>query len=80
MSVKRLVPLNAVELSADPVTARRGDIYYNTTSSQLKIYDGTAWFALQVGLADHLHTYDGAIYSVGSTTYPLNPVIDGGTP
>jgi len=80
MSVKRLVPLNAVELSSDPATGRIGDIYYNTVSQKLKVYSGTAWIELQTGLADHLHTYDGAIYSVGSTTYPLDPIIDGGTP
>jgi hypothetical protein len=80
MSVKRLVPLNAAELAADPITGRRGDIYYNTTSLELRVYDGTSWIAVPMNLADHLHTYDGAIYSVGSTTYPMNPVIDGGTP
>jgi hypothetical protein len=80
MSVKRLVPLNAAELAADPITGRRGDIYYNTTSLELRVYDGTSWIAVPMNLADHLHTYDGAIYSVGNITYPMNPVIDGGTP
>ncbi|NDB59457.1 hypothetical protein EB001_13550 [bacterium] len=80
MSVKRLVPLNAAELSSNPSSGRIGDIYYNTTSSELRIYNGTEWIAVQTGLTDHLHTYDGAIYSVGSITYPINPVIDGGTP
>jgi hypothetical protein len=80
MSVKRLVPLNAVELSTDPTGARRGDIYYNTTAAELRVYDGTTWTPIAVGLADHLHTYDGGIYSVGNITYPMDPVIDGGTP
>jgi hypothetical protein len=80
MSVKRLVPLNAVELSTDPTGARRGDIYYNTTEAELRVYDGTTWTPIADGLADHLHTYDGAIYSVGNITYPMDPVIDGGTP
>lgn len=80
MSVKRLVPLNAVELSSDPLTGRVGDIYYNTTLNELRVYDGTQWISTKANLADHLHTYDGDIYSVGSTTYPLDPIIDGGTP
>jgi hypothetical protein len=79
MSVKRLVPLNAVELSTDPANARRGDIYYNTAVDELRVYDGTSWSPI-MGLADHIHTYDGDIYSVGSVTYPMDPVIDGGTP
>ena len=79
MSVKRLVPLNAVELSTDPINARRGDIYYNTAVDELRVYDGLSWTPIS-GLADHLHTYDGAIYSVGNITYPMDPVIDGGTP
>lgn len=80
MSVKRLVPLNAVELNTDPVNARRGDIYYNTIAEELRVYDGTTWTSVSAGLVDHIHTYDGAIYSVGGTTYPLDPIIDGGTP
>jgi hypothetical protein len=79
MSIKRLVPLNAVELSTDPANARVGDIYYNTVAEELRVYNGTTWTQV-FGLADHLHTYDGAIYSVGGTTYPVDPVIDGGTP
>lgn len=80
MSIKRLVPLNAVELSTNPTGARRGDIYYNTTATELRVYDGTTWTPIAGELADHLHTYDGAIYSVGNITYPMDPVIDGGTP
>lgn len=80
MSVKRLVPLNAVELATDPATGRRGDIYYNTTDLELRVYDGSSWVQIPMNLIDHIHTYDGGIYSVGNITYPMNPVIDGGTP
>jgi len=80
MSIKRLVPLNALELSTNPTNARRGDIYYNTAVDELRVYDGTTWTPVSGELADHLHTYDGAIYSVGNITYPMDPVIDGGTP
>ena len=43
MSVKRLVPLHAVALEDNPVSARIGDIYYNTEDEELRFYDGTNW-------------------------------------
>jgi len=36
MSVKRLVPLHAVVLEDNPVSARIGDIYYNSISEELR--------------------------------------------
>lgn len=83
MSVQRLVPLHAIALSSDPATGRIGDIYFNTTDNKLKFYNGSAWeFAGGVitGLLDHVHTYDGAVYSVESTQIPNPGIIDGGTP
>ena len=38
MSIKRLVPLNALELTTNPTNARRGDIYYNTVVDELRVY------------------------------------------
>lgn len=46
MSIKRLVPLNTVSLTADPSNAVAGDIYYNSTSSQLRYFNGTSWVIL----------------------------------
>ncbi len=84
MSVKRLVPLHAVALEDDPVSARIGDIYYNTISEELRFYDGTQWNPVGsgavTGLLDHVHTYDGALFSVDSVEVPSSGVIDGGTP
>lgn len=80
MSVKRLVALNAVTLSSDPASPRLGDIYFNTVVSQLKYYDGTTWIIIPAGLLNHVHTYDGAIFSVDSYTVPDAGIIDGGTP
>jgi len=83
MSVKRLVPLHAVALEDNPVSARIGDIYYNTVSEELRYFDGTDWNPVGsgaiTGLLDHIHTYDGAIFSVESTEVPASGVIDGGT-
>jgi len=70
MSVKRLVPLHAVALDTDPSGARIGDIYYNTTA----IGAGAI-----TGLLDHIHTYDGDVFSVEATEVPASGTVDGGT-
>jgi len=84
VSVKRLVPLHAVALEDDPVSARIGDIYYNTISEELRFYDGTQWNPVNsgavTGLLDHVHTYDGSLFSVDSVEIPASGVVDGGTP
>lgn len=84
MSVKRLVPLHAVALESDPTSGRIGDIYYNTTDEELRFYDGTNWNPVGsgaiTGLLDHIHTYDGAVYSVEGTEVAASGTIDGGTP
>jgi hypothetical protein len=85
MSVKRLVPLNAVELLTDPAPGRVGDIYYNTTASELRVWSGTAWVAVgsageQYTLENHIHTYDGDIHTVYAGNYnPALTIFDGGT-
>jgi len=84
MSVKRLVPLHAVALATDPANSRIGDLYYNTSENALKYYDGTAWNLVGggaiTGLLDHVHTYDGQIFSVSANTVGSTGTLDGGTP
>jgi hypothetical protein len=84
MSVKRLVPLHAVALATDPANSRIGDLYYNTVENALKYYDGTAWNLVGggaiTGLLDHVHTYDGQIFSVSANTVGSTGTLDGGTP
>jgi hypothetical protein len=83
VSVKRLVPLHAVALAIDPSGARIGDIYYNTEDEELRFYDGTNWNPVGsgaiTGLLDHIHTYDGAVFSVETTEVPAPGTVDGGT-
>jgi len=83
MSVKRLVPLHAVALDDNPANARIGDIYYNTVAEELRYFDGADWNPVGAGtvtgLLDHVHTYDGDIYSVEGNTVPNPGIIDGGT-
>jgi len=84
MSVKRLVPLHAVSLESDPASGRIGDIYYNNISQELRYFDGDIWNPISggaiTGLLDHVHTYDGAIYSVDSVQIPASGNVDGGYP
>jgi hypothetical protein len=85
MSVKRLVPLNAAELTSDPGTGRAGDIYYNTVAQELRVFSGTSWIAVgssgpQYLLENHVHTYDGDIHTVYAGAYnPQITIFDGGT-
>ena len=84
MSVKRLVPLHAVALATDPAVARMGDVYYNTVDEELKFHDGALWHSVGggviTGLLDHVHTYDGQIFSVSANTVASDGTLDGGTP
>jgi hypothetical protein len=84
MSVKRLVPLHAVALESDPVEARMGDVYYNTADEELKFHDGTEWHSVGggaiTGLLDHVHTYDGNVFSVSESTVGSTGTLDGGNP
>lgn len=82
MSVKRLVPLHAVALPSNPTEGRIGDLYYNTESQELRFYDGADWNPVGsgtiTGLLDHIHTYDGTIYSVEAYQVPSPGILDGG--
>lgn len=84
MSVKRLVPLHAVALEDDPASGRIGDLYFNTTESELRYFDGTAWNPIGggaiTGLLDHVHTYDGLVFSVSESNVASSGTLDGGTP
>jgi len=84
MSVKRLVPLHAVALPTNPSESRIGDIYYNTEDEELRYFDGDQWNSVGggaiTGLLDHIHTYDGEIFSVSNNTVPSDGTVDGGSP
>ena len=83
MSVKRLVPLHAVALEQDPATGRIGDIYFNVPNNEVRFYNGSTWAPVSgaiTGILDHVHTYDGGIFSVQNVEVPNPGKIDGGTP
>ncbi len=82
MSVKRLVPLHALALASDPIGTRAGELYYNTEADELRYFDGSSWNPVSgaiTGLLDHIHTYDGTVFSVEATEVPAPGTVDGGT-
>ena len=57
--------LNLVTLEEDPIAGSTGDVYFNTISKNIKIYNGAIWVDLTPGSTDpapfymHTHSYDG---------------------
>lgn len=43
MAKRFLNSLRLVNLSTDPVSASAGDIYYNSSSNAIKLYNGSSW-------------------------------------
>jgi hypothetical protein len=70
MSRQMKVALNLLTISTDPVVAKTGDVYFNTISKNLRIYNGTVWLDLTPGSTDpapfymHTHTYDGDVHTI----------------
>jgi hypothetical protein len=46
MRVKATGAVRFVPLSADPGTADAGDVYYNSSTNKLRVYDGSSWVDL----------------------------------
>jgi hypothetical protein len=46
--VKNTGQMRFVPLASDPLNAQAGDVYYNSTISALKLYDGTVWRTITV--------------------------------
>ena len=73
--------LNAAiqNLATDPASPVQGQIYYNTVSDAIKVYDGAAWVTLSTGAGTVTAvTGTGAISSTGGTT-PAISIADGTT-
>lgn len=59
MATKLLSTQRIVNLSSDPPTGAAGEIYFNTTDSELKLYNGEDW----ISILDSFYIYDGGIPS-----------------
>lgn len=49
MATRLLNTQRIVNLASDPGSANAGEIYYNTSLSKLKFYDGTTWSEIGTG-------------------------------
>jgi len=62
--------LNLVTLEEDPAAGSTGDVYFNTVSKNIKIYNGAIWVDLTPGSTDpapfymHTHSYDGDVHTI----------------
>jgi hypothetical protein len=46
ISVKPNGQVRYIPLAADPAGAEAGDVYYNSGTNKLRVYNGTAWVDL----------------------------------
>jgi hypothetical protein len=75
MSTKALVPLNVLARGSEPVGQRAGDLYFDTTTLKLRIYDGTLWIDIVgTGGAGQLQIDGG----MPGSFYGGTPEVDGG--
>lgn len=64
------VPLNLLTMPSDPLNGSLGDIYVNTLTKNIRIYNGTTWIDLTPGSTDptpfylHTHSYDGDVHTI----------------
>ena len=62
--------LNLLTLAEDPLVGSSGDVYFNVTSKNIKIYNGSVWVDLTPASNDpapfymHTHSYDGNVHTV----------------
>jgi hypothetical protein len=79
MSRKALVPLNVLAIGSEPAGQRAGDLYFNTGTLKLRIYDGSTWIDISGsgGTAVAQLQIDGG---TPGSFYGGTPIVDGGYP
>jgi hypothetical protein len=64
------VALNLYTSATDPANGRLGDIYVNTTTTNIRVYNGASWIDLTPAsdvpslFYMHTHTYDGDVHTI----------------
>lgn len=68
MSRQMKVALNLYTSATDPADRKLGDIYVNTTTTNLRVHNGTTWIDLtpasNVPFYMHTHNYDGEVDTI----------------
>jgi hypothetical protein len=78
MSTKALVPLNVLATGTQPAGQRAGDLYFDTSTLKLRIYDGSLWIdIIGTGGGSSQLQIDGG---TPSSFYGGTPAVDGGYP
>lgn len=49
MTKRLLSTQRIVNLASNPASGTAGEVYYNTTSNELRVYNGTTWIAIGSG-------------------------------
>lgn len=81
MARKFLATLTLPVLAQDPTDGTMGSMYWNTTSNQLMMHNGSGWVTAnssQYNLEDHIHTYDGPIHTIFGASQTATTIYDGG--
>jgi hypothetical protein len=70
MSRQMKVALNLYTSATDPADGRLGEIYVNTTTTNIRVYNGASWIDLTPAsdvpslFYMHTHTYDGDVHTI----------------
>ncbi|NDB57991.1 hypothetical protein EB001_06055 [bacterium] len=89
MSRQMKVALNLYTSETDPADGKLGDIYVNTTTTNLRVHNGTSWIDLTPASDTpfylHTHNYDGDVDTINPVPFDVaNDMsgllsVDGGT-
>jgi hypothetical protein len=77
MSTKALVPINVLAMGTEPAGQRTGDLYFDTSTQKLRIYDGTLWIDIIGTGGSAGQQIDGG---TPASFYGGTPAVDGGYP
>lgn len=70
MSRQMKVPLNLLVMATDPMIGKEGDVYFNYSTKNLRIFNGDEWIELTPPSTDpapfyrHTHSFDGDVHTV----------------
>ena len=81
MSRQMKVALNLYTSAVDPDNGKLGDIYVNTTTTNLRVHNGTSWIDLtpasDAPFFLHTHDYDGEVNSIFPVPFSFADSNDG---
>ena len=70
MSRQMKVALNLLVMGEDPMIGKEGDVYFNYSTKNLRIFNGEEWLEITPPSTDptpfyrHTHTFDGDVHTI----------------